>query len=140
MNIGDTYHNTCNDQPSTWTIEAMEDGKVTVYSPQSDGRYTISQVIFEDTMRVLGFTLQTDEPAKYRIYFINFNAYHELEFDYINRAIEAGKLTGWEFRVELGSMICCAWDAITGLRFYGEYQLWKRDQEMMLGKMEGSYP
>lgn len=137
MNVNDTYHNTCNDQPSTWTIEAMEDGKVTVYSPQSQGRYTVSQVIFEDTMRHLGFTLQADGPAKYRVYYINHQYYSDYDFDFINRAIEYGKETGMEFRVELGSMICCAWDAITGLRFYAEYQLWRQEQEYMLAKIQG---
>lgn len=57
MKTGDTYHNTCDNQPSTWTIKAIESDMVTVYSPQSDRSYTISGVIFEDTMRVLGFTL-----------------------------------------------------------------------------------
>lgn len=125
-------------QKLTYTIKDIGDtGKLLVHSSLLEKAYFISPEAFEDFLKVIGYE---EASHKYRVYYINHQYYSEVEFDYINRAIEYGKETGMEFRVELGEMICCAWDAITGLRFYAEYQLWKRDQEMMLGKVEGSYP
>lgn len=124
-------------QELTYTIKDIGDtGKLLVHSSLLEVAYFVSPEAFEDFLKMIGYE---EGPAKYRVYYINHQYYSEVDFDFINRAIEAGKQAGFEFRVELGSMICCAWDAITGLRFYAEYQLWKRNQEIMLGKVEGSY-
>lgn len=162
LEVGMVYTNQCDGQQLTYTIKAIEGANVVVYSSNLDRSYTLNQVIFEDTMRALGFSLTLPNPTipsvtianpvitnpsspspddsilRYKIFYVNHLYHSDSEFEFINQAIQFGKETGMEFRVELGDMICCAWDAITGLRFYSEYQAWKRDQEVALSRMEGS--
>ena len=102
-----------------------------VYSPDSGGWRRDFDTIEQTKDFIEGKTLA------YRIYFYNSQTYHEQKFEYINQAIKAGKEVGWNFQIELGEMICCAWDSITGLRFYSEYQRWAQDQVYKLAQVSG---
>lgn len=139
MKVNDIYHNTCNDQPSTWTITHIhDDDKVTVYSPQSNKSYIISQVIFEDTMRALGFQLVEEKPAKYTLRFLTLTPIMS-EHDTFDQAIRAGeKVGGWAFQIELGDMVCVTYSTMKGLKFTKEYKSWYESQQSILAKVEGS--
>ena len=139
LQVSQIYTNHCDGLQVTCTIKALEGDRVTVHVSGSDATYTVHREIFEDTMRALGFSLQSDEPTLYRVFYINHLYYSDTSYEFINQAIAAGKQAGFEFRVDLGDMACCAWDPITGLRFFGEYQSWKMDQEKELARVEGSY-
>jgi hypothetical protein len=158
LSKGDIYTNECDGKQISYTVKAVKDSFVVVYSSNLDREYILSQVVFEDTMRVLGFTLQPNKLGEftivkealsfiegesdmslplYRIYYINHNYYSPVDYETCNQAIRAGKEAGMEFRVELGDMVCCAWSPIGGLRFFAEYQYWAQNQVYKLAQVAG---
>ena len=138
LKVGNTYTNRCDDKEVTCTVKALEGDRVTVHVSNSDMTYVMHREIFGDTMHHLGFTLRDDRPALYRIYYINNSFYADIEYEYINEAIRAGKEAGFEFAIHLGDMVCCAWSPLSGLRFYSEYQRYAQDQLEALNRAEGA--
>lgn len=80
---------------------------------------------------------QPEEPAKYRIYLVNFGWYASHEHNTFNLAVNAGRKMGYEFRVELGKMVCATWSPLGGLRVMTEYQRWAQDQQYELARIQG---
>lgn len=137
--INQTFTLTTDDQQQlTYTVKDIdESGRLLVHSSLLERAYFVSREAFADFLRVIG---TIDFNNLYRIYYINFGYYSTTEYQTFDMAVNAGKNAGFEFRVELGGMVCATWSPLGGLRVMTEYQQWAQDQQYMLSKVEGSYP
>lgn len=150
MNKGDIYQVTGDDgQVFTYTILAVDEDSVTFHSQNLGQSVTWPPSMVKRFMEVIGAVLvdyTLPNPAaivptftvnKYKVFYINHGYYSTWEHPTLDRAIAAGKHAGFEFRVELGEMVCAHWSVLSGLRVMSEYQRWSQDQQMELARVAG---
>lgn len=134
-------------QQLTYTIaKVCDDGRLLVHSSLLERCYFISQEAFGDFLRVIGYK-EILPGAKYKVWLINHRRYlhrrylgTDGEWEFLEDAIDYGKLSNHAFEVHLGNMKCASWTWPETLQYTEEYKNWYQNQQLLLAKMEGSYP